>query len=109
MKKRLILTILAILLLFTITSCQPTGKAPFYPWQEPTIYNLLDNIATNSSIAAEYRFIVPDNASTSLISAVVKLAAAAAVIAFVTFNCVRAMSWVQELERFMNICAVTIK
>jgi anti-sigma factor RsiW len=40
---------------------------------------------------------------------VVKLAAAAAVIAFVTFNCVRAMSWLHELERFMDICAVTIK
>ncbi len=40
---------------------------------------------------------------------IVKLASAAAVIAFVTFNCVRAMSWLQELERFMDICAVTMK
>ncbi len=40
---------------------------------------------------------------------VVKLAAAAAVIVFVTFNCVRAMSWLYELERFMDICAVTVK
>jgi anti-sigma factor RsiW len=40
---------------------------------------------------------------------VVKLAAAAAVIAFVTFNCVRAMSWLHDLERFMNICTVTMK
>lgn len=40
---------------------------------------------------------------------IVKLAAAAAVIAFVTFNCVRAMNWLQDLERFMDICAVTMK
>jgi len=40
---------------------------------------------------------------------VVKLAAAAAVIAFITFNYVRAMNWLHELERFMDTCAVTMK
>lgn len=42
-------------------------------------------------------------------SPVVKLAAVAAVVVFVTFNCIRVMSWLYEVERFMDICAVTAK
>lgn len=40
---------------------------------------------------------------------VVKLTAAAVLVVLVTFNCIRTMSWLYQLERFMDACTVTMK
>jgi hypothetical protein len=38
-----------------------------------------------------------------------KLAAAAAVILFVTFYSIKTMNWLYDLKNFMDVCSVTIK